>query len=137
MAENAAGRLTAAEGRRFALTLSCAFAVLAAFAQWRGRDRVAAVAATLSALFLIAALTAPSHLGPVERAWTKLGAAMSKITSPVFLGIIYFVVFTPAGLIRRLVGKNPIVHTPSSDSYWKVREPVDPEIRRRSMERQF
>ena len=137
MAKNTTPGLTRAEGRRFALTLSAAFAVLAAVAEWRGRDAVALTTMTLSALFLVAAIALPAYLGPVERVWTRFGALLSRVTSPVFLGIVYFVVFTPAGVLRRVVGTNPVVHKPESDSYWKVREPVDTAARRRSMERQF
>jgi hypothetical protein len=137
MAQVAAARLTRAAGRRFALTLAGAFAVLAGVAYWRGRNKIAAVGWILSAALLLAALTIPDRLGPVERGWSRLGAAMSRITSPVFLGIIYFVVFTPAGFIRRTFGKNPIRHERSADSYWKVRDDSPSEARRRGMERQF
>jgi hypothetical protein len=137
MAQVTSSGLTRAAGRRFALTLAGAFAVLAGVAYWRGRERIAAAGWILSAVLLLAALTIPDRLGPVERAWTRLGAAMSRITSPVFLGIIYFVVFTPAGFIRRTFGKNPIKHEPDAGSYWKVRSETPSDIRRRGMERQF
>lgn len=137
MARISQAGLTRAEGRKFAFTLAAAFAVIALAAHWRGRDRIALGAWILSALLLAAGLTVPGRLGPVERVWMKFGAALARITSPLFLGVVYFVVFTPAGWIRRVFGGNPISHQPLENSYWKIRQPLSAEERRRAMERQF
>ena len=137
MEENAPRRLSRQEGRRFALTLAGAFAVITLIANWRGHGRVLSFAGILSALLLIAGMTIPGSLGPLERAWMKLGLLLSRITSPVFLGIVYFLVITPTGLVRRLFGNNSIVHKPVDGGFWKTRELSDREARRRRMERQF
>jgi len=129
--------LTAAEGRRFAFTLAAAFAVLAGIAQWRGRERVAIVFAVLAGLFLIAGLVAPSQLGPVERAWMGLARAISKVTTPIFMGIVYFVVLTPTGLLRRALAKKTLSPARSAKTFWVDRKPMEPEAARRRMERQF
>jgi len=129
--------LTAAEGRRFAFTLAAAFAVLAGIAQWRGRERVAIVFAVLAGLFLIAGLVAPSQLGPVERAWMGLARAISKVTTPIFMGIVYFVVLTPTGLLRRALAKKTLSPARSAKTFWVDRTPMEPEAARRRMERQF
>jgi len=129
--------LTAAEGRRFAFTLAAAFAVLAGIAQWRGRERVAIVFAVLAGLFLIAGLVAPSQLGPVERAWMGLARAISKVTTPIFMGIVYFVVLTPTGLLRRVLAKKTLSPARSAKTFWVDRKPMEPEAARRRMERQF
>src|SRR6266498_465184 len=101
-------RLTSAEGRRFAFTLAAAFAVLGGIAAWRGRERAAVVFAVVAGLFFLAGLVAPSRLGPVERAWMGLARVISKVTTPLFMGIIYFVVLTPTGLIRRAVSRRTL-----------------------------
>jgi hypothetical protein len=130
-------RLTAAEGRRFAFTLAAAFAVLGGVAQWRDRERAALVFAIAAGLFLIAGLIAPSRLGPVERAWMGLARAISRVTTPIFMGIVYFVVLTPTGLVRRLVGKRTLSPSRSAKTFWVDRKPMEPEAARRRMERQF
>ena len=130
-------RLTPAEGRRFAWTLALAFAVIGSLAQWRGRERVAVIFAIVAGLFLIAGLVAPSRLGPVERAWMGLARAISRVTTPLFMGIVYFLVLTPTGLLRRAVTKRTLSPTRSGETFWVTRKPVDPEAARRRMERQF
>jgi hypothetical protein len=129
--------LTAREGRRFAWTLAAAFAVLGGIAQWRGRERVAAIFAVVGGLFLIAGLVAPSRLGLVERAWMGFARAISRVTTPVFMAVIYFVVLTPTGLQRRTMTKRRLSPPRSAKTFWVDRKPMDPEAARRRMERQF
>lgn len=137
MGKDATTRLTRSEGRRFALTLAGAFAAIALFMLWREREFAARIIAGLSAVLAAAGLFVPTHLGPIERGWMRFGVLLSRITSPIFLGIVYFAVFMPAGLLRRTFGGKMMLHTPANDSYWKVREPTGAKARRESMERQF
>ena len=127
----------AKRGRRFALTLAAAFGVIALITVWRDSGTVAKVTGGLSALLIVAGALVPSRLGPLETAWMKLAHAISRVTTPIFMGVVYFVVLTPAGFIRRTFGSNPIVHEPDSGSYWATRERREPAAARRRMERQF
>lgn len=52
------------------------------------------------------ALLAPGTLRPVYRAWMWFGLLLSRITNPIILGIVYFVVFTPIALVMRLFGRD-------------------------------
>ncbi|MEO8194714.1 MAG: hypothetical protein ABI681_12760, partial [Gemmatimonadales bacterium] len=63
--------------------------------------------------------------------------ALSRVTTPIFMSIVYFVVLTPIGLLRRSFGSNPLVHDAVGGSYWKPRAKIDPDAARRRMERQF
>ncbi|HUQ46689.1 MAG TPA: SxtJ family membrane protein [Gemmatimonadaceae bacterium] len=128
---------TASKGRRFAITLAGAFAMLGLIAYLRHRSLTTNVLVTLAAAFAIAALLIPSKLEPVERGWMAMAHALSKVTTPIFMGIVYFVVLTPTALIRRMAGGNPMTHKAESDSFWIARPKTDPEAARRRMERQF
>jgi hypothetical protein len=125
------------DGRRFALTVAAAFALIAAFTLWRNRDLLAAVTGTIAAILLVAGVTAPARLGPVERGWMRFAGLISRVTTPVFMGIVYFLVLTPAGVIRRTVGHDPLDRPLDNDSYWVKRTTRDREVSRRRMERQF
>jgi len=128
---------TAGRGRRFALTLTVAFGVFGALALWRDRSIVAWVFGSVALLFLLAALLIPGKLEGVERAWMGLAHMISRVTTPIFMGIVYFVVLTPVGFVRRIAGANPLVHRVSDNSYWIRRAARDPDKARRQMERQF
>ncbi len=127
-------RLSRAEGRRFGLTVGTAFVVLGAVVRWRGHATAAAVLWTVGGLLLAGGVLIPGSLGPVYRAWMKLALVLSKITTPIFMGLIYYGLFTPMGLIRRTLGRNALVR-PGGDSFWIDR--VNPADRRSDLQRQF
>jgi hypothetical protein len=128
-------RLTSAEGRRFGLTVGAAFVVLGGVLWYRGRHPGDIVALALGGALLLAALAVPSWLGPVRSAWLGLGTALSRVTTPIFMGVIYFVVITPIGLLMRLRGRNPLTRSRGPGTIWVLR-PLEARSRR-DMHRQF
>ena len=52
------------------------------------------------------ALLAPLSLRPVYRMWMRFGLLMSKITTPIIMGLVFYVVITPFALILKLTGKD-------------------------------
>lgn len=87
--------------------------------------------------FLAVSLIAPALLGPANRLWLKFGALLHSITSPIILGIMFYLVILPIGLIMRLLGKDllRLKFDRASSSYWIRREPPGPE--KTSLNRQF
>ncbi|MEP7381433.1 MAG: hypothetical protein ABI910_07080 [Gemmatimonadota bacterium] len=134
MAQRNRARLTAHEGRRFAFTVGSAFLALGALAWWRGRASVAAVLVGLGALLAALATLIPGRLSPLHRAWMRLAAALSTITNPIFMGIIFFAIITPMGMLLRLFGKAPLAHDPHASSRWHARAKG---AKRSNMSRQF
>jgi hypothetical protein len=110
--------LSRTEGLKFALTVGGAFLVLALFFRWRERESAAVVLATIGGVLVLAGLVMPTRMGPVQAAWMALGHAIGRVTTPIILGILYFGLLTPMGLLRRTFGGNPIRHDESSGSFW-------------------
>lgn len=133
MASPASDRGPRAELRKFGLTVGLALGVLAGIAGWRGHVTVAAILGSLGGLLIAGGLVAPGVLGPVERAWMGLARAISKVTTPIFLGIVYFVVLMPVGLLRRTLGGHPLRHPSRGDGFWHDRGEAPPS----DLERQF
>jgi hypothetical protein len=133
LAEGIPARLTAPEGRKFGLTLGIAFSVLAAVSLWRGHTIPVYALATVGAAFLFGALLVPTRLGGVQRAWMSFALLLSKVTTPIFLGIVYFLVITPIGLLMRVFGKQPL-RRPATESFFVARSASD---RRGGMHNQF
>jgi hypothetical protein len=88
--------------------LAVAFGVLAGVAWWRDSPRATLVFAAAAAAFVLGGLLVPGKLGPVYRAWMGFAQALSRITTPIFMGVVYFLVITPIAVIRRAVGGNPL-----------------------------
>ena len=59
-------------------------------------------------MFLAVALLRPNVLSPLNRLWIKLGVLMAIIMSPIVLGLLFFLVVTPVGLLMRATGKDPL-----------------------------
>jgi hypothetical protein len=126
--------LTAAQGRKFAFTVGGAFLVFTAITWWRGHPTMMTVFGTLGGLFVAGGLIAPTMMGPVEKAWMGLAHLISKITTPIFMGIVFFIVIFPVSLLMTLLGKRPLRNDPKATTYWHSR----PEGERRSdLSRQF
>lgn len=114
--------LTAAEGRKFGLTVGGAFLALSGILAWRGHGTAFVVTCSLGAVLAAAGLTVPRRLGPVERAWMGLALAISKVTTPVLMTLIYYVVLTPAGWLVRAFGHRPLRREEDgAESYWVER----------------
>jgi hypothetical protein len=65
------------------------------------------------------ALVRPQLLQPVSRIWLWIGHWLGWFNTRVLLGLMYFTVFLIAGLIMRVVGKDPMARKldNSVDSY--------------------
>ena len=62
----------------------------------------------LAALLVTAALLAPRALQPVYAGWMKFGHVMNWINTRLILGVLFYGVFLPFGLVMRLFGKDPM-----------------------------
>ena len=118
MAAGIRPRLSAGELRRFGLTLAAAFAVLGGLVFWRGHGAVAMGLWGLAGILGLGALLVPSWLGPVERVWMSFALALSKVTTPIFMGIVYFLVILPIGWVMRRLGRDPLAPPGTDESYW-------------------
>jgi hypothetical protein len=127
----------AASGRRFAWTLACGFAVLAAIGQWRGRVHSAMGLCVIAVIMLLAGAVIPAKLGPLERIWTRFGEALSRVTSPIFFSVLYLIVVTPVGLARRTLAKSPLARARSQQSFWVRRPTMSRDAARSALEHLF
>jgi hypothetical protein len=82
----------------------------------------------VSALLVVASLARPTLLAPLNRVWTRFGALLHRVVSPIVLGFMFFAVITPMGVVRRLLVKDPLRlrFDPQAGSYWVPREPPGP-----------
>jgi hypothetical protein len=88
----------------------------------------------LSLIFLVLGILNSKFLNPLNKLWSKFGIFLGSIASPIVMGIVFFMVVTPIGLIMRFLGKdllrvnkNKIVST-----YW-----INREKQKTTMKKQF
>ena len=73
----------------------------------------------VSLIFIILGLLNSQILTPLNKLWFKFGILLGKIISPFVMGVIFFLVVTPIGLIMRLIGKDVLnLRYHKDKSYW-------------------
>ncbi len=89
----------------------------------------------IAVILAVWGLAAPKSLRPVYLGWMRFGLAISRVTTPLILSLVFFLVFTPAGLIMRLARHDPMQRRLSADadSYREPSRTAAPE----SMERPY
>tara|TARA_B100000035_G_scaffold287044_1_gene271761 strand:+ start:591 stop:974 length:384 start_codon:yes stop_codon:yes gene_type:complete len=73
----------------------------------------------ISLVFLLLGILNSKLLTPLNKIWFKFGILLGKTISPLIMGLIFFFVVTPIGLIMKLFGKDLInLKYHSKDTYW-------------------
>ena len=82
----------------------------------------------LAVVFVALALFWQLPLKPLNWLWTRLGAALFHLVSPVMLGLVFCLAVVPVGLLIRLRGKDllNLRFDRAASSYWVKREPPGP-----------
>ena len=112
------------------------FVVLLAVSLWplKSQGDLRLWAFILSLIFLVLGILNSRFLTPLNKLWYKFGIFLGSIVSPIVMGIVFFIIVTPIGLIMRFLGKdllrvnkNKIVST-----YW-----INREKQKTTMKKQF
>jgi len=73
----------------------------------------------ISLIFLILGLLKSKILTPLNTLWFKFGIFLGKIVSPIIMGLIFFLVVTPIGILMRILGKDLLnLKYNLNKSYW-------------------
>jgi hypothetical protein len=79
----------------------------------------------------------PTLLRPLNTVWTRFGLLLGRMMNPVITGILFYVIFTPFGLLTQILRKDPLrlKVSPEAETYWIKRRPPGP--RPETMSKQF
>ena len=73
----------------------------------------------LSLIFLVLGLIKSKILTPLNKIWFKFGIFLGKIISPFVMGIIFFLVVTPIGILMRVLKKDLLnLKINKGKTYW-------------------
>jgi len=73
-------------------------------------------------------LLAPMSLQPVYRTWMRFGLMLSKVMTPLIMGIVFFLLITPVAFVLKVLGKDPMARKfDDTDSYRVPTEKAPPE----------
>ena len=114
--------------RTFGLVIGAALAVIGVLPVLGGGSARWWLVAIGGAVAVIG-LVWPSLLAPLNRLWTRFGLLLSRVTNPIVMALMFFVVLMPSGLLMRLFGKDPLRRgfDAHATTYWIDRDPPGPE----------
>ena len=104
--------------RSFGIVFFVVFLIIATYPLING-DELRLWSLITSIVFLFLGLINSKILNPLNKLWFKFGIFLGKIISPLVMGIIFFLVVTPIGLLMRLLNKDLLkLKFNSNSSYW-------------------
>ena len=112
-------KIKAGTERGFGLIFSAVFVIIGLYPVLQGQD-IRLWALIIALIFLFFGIFLPKALIVPNKLWFKFGILLGAIVSPIIMGIIFFLVVTPTGIIMRLLGKDLLRQklNKSKKSYW-------------------
>ena len=90
-------------------------------------------AISIALIFLVLGILNSKILSPLNKIWFKFGILLGKLISPLIMGIIYFLVVTPTGILVRLFKKDLLnLKKNNNKTYW-----IERDNKNNSMKNQF
>ena len=86
----------------------------------------------LSLVFLIITIIRPNLFTFINKLWIQFGILLGKIISPIVMGLVFFFVVTPIGILARIFKKDVMGLKRDANTYWIKRED-----KLQSMKKQF
>ena len=106
--------------RNFGLFFSIIFSIISFYFYLKDNFPIAFLFIFIALIFFIVVFTKPKLLRPLNRMWMKLGTFLGRIVSPLILGLIFFSIFTPVGIIMRLLSRDELLlRFKNKKSYWQ------------------
>lgn len=110
----------ARELRKFGLVVGAAFALIfGLLLPWVFSFGTPIWPFVVCAALVIPAVLAPKLLRPVQRGWMKLAEPIGRFNTKLILGLVFYLVFTPVGAIRRLIADPLVLRKGRQESYRK------------------
>jgi O-antigen/teichoic acid export membrane protein len=117
--------ITSKQLRSFGFTVGGIFALIALWPIVVRAEDPRWWAMVVAGCLLVPAVVFPKSLVWVYQGWMAIGHVLGWINTRIILGMIFYVIVTPIGMIRRWLGKDPMGRQlrPDLDSYRIIRKP--------------
>ena len=112
------GEIKIGSNRNFGIVFFFVFLLITIYPLINNQD-IRLWSLAVSIVFLILGIFDSKILYPLNKLWFKFGIFLGKIISPLIMGIIFFLVVTPIGLLMRILGKDLLnLKYNNNKSYW-------------------
>ena len=116
---------TRKELRQFGLLVGAVFAVIGLWPLVFREEPLRVWTTGVGGLLIICGGVHPSMLAPIHKGWMWVGHILGWINTRILLGIVFYGLVTPIGIVFRLMGKDTMrqAFSESSTTYRVVRSP--------------
>ena len=116
-------KIKISSNRNFGLVFFIVFLIVSTW-PLTNEEPVRIWSAIISSVFLILGLMNSKLLTPLNKLWFKFGMILGAIVSPVVMGVVFFLVVTPIGLIMKIMGKDLLnkKYDKKKRTYWIKRD---------------
>jgi membrane glycosyltransferase len=124
------------QSKHFGLLLSIFFFILAVYLIFNKSIFLGQFLLILSGTFFLVSIAIPKSLSRITKLWLRFGDILGRVVSPITLGLIFFILIAPIGMLTRLFGRDELLlKKKNKKSYWLARQKTDDKFN--SFERQF
>ena len=104
--------------RNFGIVFSIVFLIISLWPLLSQND-IRIWSLIIAGIFLVLGFINSKLLLPLNKIWFKFGIFLGNFIAPIVMGIIYFMVVTPTGLIMKMLGKDLLnLKKDDKDTYW-------------------
>ena len=107
--------------RKFGIIVGTVFLIIAGFLFWKEKQSFQ-LFLTIGIVLSVAGIAIPFILKPIYWVWMVLATILGWFMTRVILSLLFYAVFTPIGLIGRLIGKEFLnLKDTTNNTYWNYR----------------
>jgi hypothetical protein len=124
------------QSKHFGLLLSIFFFILAVYLIFIKSIFLGQFLLILSGTFFLVSIAIPKSLSRITKLWLRFGDILGRVVSPITLGLVFFILIAPIGMLTRLFGRDELLlKKKNKKSYWLARQKTDEKFN--SFEKQF
>jgi len=122
--------------RKFGITIGVILLIIAGFLFWKEKESFQ-ILLTFGVTLCILGIAIPFILKPIYWVWMIFATILGWIMTRVILSLLFYIIFTPIGLILRFFGKQflELRWDKSKESYWNFR--TNEHLKKENYEKQF
>ena len=115
--------------KNFGYFFSLVFFIVSTYLYYNEILTISYVFIIITIIFFTVTIINANLLLPLNKLWMRFGFLLGKIISPIILGVIFFGLITPYGIIMRMFGRDePNLKKIKSKSYWIDRSNISSQI---------
>ena len=108
--------------RKFGYFFTIIFFIVSTYFYFKGAIIAFYISGIISIVFLLITSFKANILEPINKLWMKFGLILGKFISPIVMGTIFFLIFTPIAILMRLFGRDELLlRFKKKPSYWTKR----------------